>query len=112
MTQQSDGETAGAIAETLGDLPLALAQAAAYIEATGLSLSAYLERLRRSLRRFCAGAKAAPIIRIQWQRPGNMAFEALQQTQPSAISLLRLCAFFAPDDIPACAAAEASVAAA
>ena len=38
VTQQSDAETARAIAETLGDLPLAVAQAAAYIEATGLSL--------------------------------------------------------------------------
>src|SRR5262249_56878231 len=39
VTQQSDAETASAIAETLGDLPLAVAQAAAYMEATGLSLS-------------------------------------------------------------------------
>jgi len=29
-----------------------------------------------------------------------MAFEALQETQPTATGLLKLCAFFAPDDIP------------
>jgi len=36
VTQQSDRKTAGVIAETLGDLPLAVTQAAAYMEATGL----------------------------------------------------------------------------
>ncbi|MGI9173688.1 MAG: TIR domain-containing protein [Rhodothermales bacterium] len=43
---------AGALAETLGDLPLALAQAAAYVQASGLSLGAYLalfETRRREL---------------------------------------------------------------
>jgi hypothetical protein len=49
ITQQLDRETAEAIAETLGDLPLALAQAAAYIEAAELSLTGYLQRLQTHL---------------------------------------------------------------
>jgi tetratricopeptide (TPR) repeat protein len=100
VTQQSDGETAGAIAQTLGDLPLALAQAAAYIDATGLSLSAYGQRLQthqEALLRRGAGSPDYPAtVATTW----TMAFTALQEVPPAALSLLKFCAFFAPDDIP------------
>ena len=105
VTQQSDGETAGAIAETLGDLPLAVAQAAAYIEATGLSLSAYLQRLQTHLEALLSRGEGSPdypdTVATTWEwrlsPPGGPACRAS--------SLLKLCAFFAPDDIPmACCA--------
>lgn len=45
-TGQTDAVSAEALAAELGNLPLALEQAGAYIEATGKSLSAYLELFR------------------------------------------------------------------
>jgi hypothetical protein len=100
VTQQSDRETAETIAETLGDLPLALAQAAAYIEAAELSLTGYLERLQTQLSAFLSRGEGSPDYPATVATTWNMAFEALQKTQPAAIGLLKLCAFFAPDDMP------------
>ena len=99
MTQQSDEEAAGAIAQTLGDLPLALAQAAAYIDATGLSLSAYVQRLQTHLEAFLGRGAGSPEYPETVATTWTMAFAALQEAQPAALSLLKLSAFFAPEDI-------------
>ena len=45
-TGQRDEAAPTALAELLGDLPLALEEAAAYIEATGIGLADYLELVR------------------------------------------------------------------
>jgi tetratricopeptide (TPR) repeat protein len=107
VTQQSDGETAGAIAQTLGDLPLALAQAAAYIDAIGLSLTGYLQRLKTQLEEYLNRGQGSPDYPKTVATTWTMAFEALQEAQPAALSLLKLCAFFAPDDIPEALVREA-----
>ena len=99
-TQQSDREAAAAIAETLGDLPLALAQAAAYIEAAELSLTGYLQRLRSHLQMLLKRGEGSPDYPDTVATTWTMAFEALEQSQPGAIGLLKLCAYFAPDDMP------------
>jgi hypothetical protein len=44
---QDDQDAAGQIAELLGDLPLALEQAGAFIQQTQLALDAYLDKLRQ-----------------------------------------------------------------
>ena len=100
VTQQSDRETAGVIAQTLGDLPLALAQAAAYIDATGLGLSAYVQRLQTHLEALLRQGAGSPDYPATVATTWSMAFAALQDAQPVALSLLQLCAFFAPEDIP------------
>jgi Tfp pilus assembly protein PilF len=100
VTQQSDAEAARTIAETLGDLPLALAQAAAYIDATGLSLRAYGQRLRTHLEALLSRGAGSPEYPATVATTWTMAFAALQEALPPAISLLKLCAFFAPEDIP------------
>jgi hypothetical protein len=100
VTQQSDEETAEAIAQKLGDLPLALAQAAAYIESTGLSLSAYVQRLQTHLEALLRRGQGSPDYPHTVATTWDMAFKALQKNQSAALSLLKLCAFFAPDDIP------------
>jgi Tfp pilus assembly protein PilF len=105
VTQKSDSdresrESAGVIAQTLGDLPLALAQAAAYIEATGLDLSAYVQRLQTHLEALLRRGASSPEYPATVATTWTMAFAALQDTQPAALSLLKLCAFFAPEDIP------------
>jgi hypothetical protein len=54
-TEQSDAAAATALAEALGDMPLALALAGAYIEETGGTLSGYLELMRRSKTQVLSG---------------------------------------------------------
>jgi hypothetical protein len=72
VTQQLDRETAGVIAETLGNLPLALAQAAAYIEAAELSLTGYLQRLQSHLEALLSRGEGSPDYPpTLWQRPGQ-----------------------------------------
>jgi tetratricopeptide (TPR) repeat protein len=95
-TPDQDQASATHLAEQLGDLPLALEQAAAYLEQTGMPLAAYLaayQRRRRPLR-----AKARPVayqgqIDTTWQL-------TIDQLAPAGIELLRLCAFLAPEAIP------------
>ena len=100
VTRHDDLDAADAIANTLGDLPLAVAQAADYIVATGMSLSAYHQRLEQNLSDYLSrgegGLDYPATVATTW----NLAFEALQINHPDAIDLLRLCAFFAPDNIP------------
>jgi tetratricopeptide (TPR) repeat protein len=87
------------LAETLGDLPLALEQAAAYMEQTHTSVLDYLELL---------GERAGELLELGelTDHPDTVASTwALSLTRaqveaPSAQALLALCAFLAPDDIP------------
>ena len=98
--QQSD-EGAYKLAEELGYLPLALAQAAAYIEESRVSFSGYLEIYHRHqaemLNRNVPLSDDYPAtVATTWE----IAFQTLQAQSPAAVSLLRLCAFLSPDDIP------------
>jgi tetratricopeptide (TPR) repeat protein len=98
-TGDADTEAARALAEVLGDLPLALEQAAAYVEQSGLSLARYLalfrERSTDLLRRGSAGSNPDTVATV-WQ----LSFERLRDESPAGAAVLRLCAFMAPDDIP------------
>ena len=66
-TGQADASGARLLAEELGRLPLALAQAAAVIAAQHLSYGTYLERLRR-LRVACWPRKRPGTTRRGWRR--------------------------------------------
>jgi len=86
------------LAAELGDLPLALAQAGAYIEETGISVAEYLTRFREHraelMRR--GGQGNDRTVATTW----SIAFRDAQQRSRAAGELLDLCAFLAPDDIP------------
>lgn len=90
-----DEELAGRLAELLGGLPLALEQAAAYIERHRLSLAAYLEEWREERSRVLAWYDdsrmhyPAPVA-ATWQR----TFDGLSA---SARALLRLVSLLAPE---------------
>ena len=107
-TGQTDFDAAELLAEALGDLPLALAQAGAYMEESGASLSGYLElfrkRQRELLRRGAAGDTTTPTVATTW----DIAFKEAQSRVAAAAELLSLTAFLAPDDIPRDALGEAS----
>jgi len=89
------------IVEQLDGLPLALDQAGAYIEETGCSLSDYLERYQ--LQQAVLLARRG---RMGEDHPYSamttltMACIRVEQTNPAALALLRLCAFLHADAIP------------
>jgi tetratricopeptide (TPR) repeat protein len=96
-----EGSQAIELATVLGGLPLALEQAAAYINACGESIPGYLELFReRQMELFDQAYSPAPsdyhaTVRTTWE----VSFRRLQENT-LAVQLLQLCAFFAPDDIP------------
>jgi tetratricopeptide (TPR) repeat protein len=93
------------IAAELGYLPLALEQAAAYIEYTAIEPAAYLDRLRRYPARMFAvsapereadeSANQRTVARI-WQ----LSLQAIEDEEPLAGEILRTFAWFSPDPIP------------
>jgi tetratricopeptide (TPR) repeat protein len=94
-----DEPAAAALAEALGDLPLALEQAAAYLEATSTPPSDYLDLLRdRASELFALGvaANSQRTIATTW----TVSLHRVAQESSAAQDLLTLCAFLAPDSIP------------
>lgn len=89
------------IVEAVDGLPLALDQAGAYIEETGCSLTDYLKfyktRRNRLLRTRGRDASGHPEpVATTW----SLSFDKIEQANPAAAELLRLCAFLHPDAIP------------
>jgi hypothetical protein len=98
-TGTDDERATAALAEALGDLPLALAEAAAYIEQTQVSLDEYLQLVReRAVELFGLAQPTGAVRRVAtvW----SLALEQVRKEAPAAEALLQLCAFLAPDDIP------------
>jgi tetratricopeptide (TPR) repeat protein len=93
------GSDAGELAARLGDLPLALDQAAAYLDQTGMPPEEYQQLLgTRSAdlyRRGQAAGHPATIATI-W----SLSIDRLQDTAPAAVQILELCAWLAPEPIP------------
>jgi len=98
-TGATDKQALDALAETLGDLPLALEQAAAYIEETKMTPSDYLALFREhetELLAFGAPTTTEQTVATVWQVSLNRA----RAQESTAEDLLALCAFLAPDAIP------------
>jgi hypothetical protein len=102
-TKQQDPEAEAAattLASSLGGLPLALEQAAAYIVAAGMvSLANYAELFAtRALELLGRGQPLGyqHTVATTW----SLALQKLQNTEPSAVGLLTLAAFLGPDDLP------------
>ena len=99
-TGDTDEAAAGALAEELGDLPLALEQAASYIEVTGRSLSGYLELFRQRQQELLALGEVSDEYSYTVATTWELSFQQVEEAAPVAADLLRLTAFLAPDDIP------------
>jgi tetratricopeptide (TPR) repeat protein/transcriptional regulator with XRE-family HTH domain len=103
MEQAPAAERAQALelAGLLDGLPLALDQAAAYIEETECGLAGYLSRYRTrsgkllQLRGGGAVSDHPEAVAKTW----SLSFEKVQQANPAAADLLRVCAFLHPDAI-------------
>jgi tetratricopeptide (TPR) repeat protein len=94
----ADEETAERLAAELGFLPLALEQAAAYIVAQRIPLTAYLDSLRRDPARMHAvgSASAQQTVARLW----DLHITAIRGKNPAAVRLLSVLAWYAPDAIP------------
>jgi class 3 adenylate cyclase/Tfp pilus assembly protein PilF/DNA-binding XRE family transcriptional regulator len=94
-------KTARQLVKELDGLPLALDQAGAYIEETSCSLPEYLTlywRHHATLlnRQSSLSADYPHTVASTW----SLSFQQVEQENPAAAELLRLCAFTEPDAIP------------
>ncbi|MET9906647.1 FxSxx-COOH system tetratricopeptide repeat protein [Streptomyces sp. NPDC006476] len=93
-------EDADRIAETLGDFPMAMEIAAAWLSQTAMPLDTYLERVRTQVSAALSGSESSgdsqqgsllAVWRLTVDRLGN--------ERPAAVRLLELCSFFSPEPI-------------
>ncbi|MGR6967355.1 FxSxx-COOH system tetratricopeptide repeat protein [Geodermatophilus sp. URMC 61] len=94
-------ELADALAAELGDLPLAAAQAAGYLEQTELPPADYLRRFRTRRATLLARGEVVGYsgrIDTTWA----LSLERLRCEDPAAVQLLQWAAFLAPEPIPLC----------
>jgi hypothetical protein len=95
-TGETDAEAANALAEELGDLPLALAQAGAYIEETGRPLAEYLALFRQRPAALLERPVSFPAkVATAWEDSLAAVFGS-----QAAAELLSLCSFLPMDEIP------------
>lgn len=92
-------EVALQIAHELGNLPLALNQAGAYLAATRTSLTGYFslyKRYRSDLLKEQRDGNYSASVATTW----NLSFDEVEKRNPAAAELLRACAMMAFDVIP------------
>jgi hypothetical protein len=90
---------ANQLAEQLGDLPLAIAQAAGYLAETGMRASEYLALLgTRAAELFSRGRPQSYPLSLAGAT--QVAADQLGNHAPVAVELLGLCAYLAPEPIP------------
>jgi Domain of unknown function (DUF4062)/Tetratricopeptide repeat len=98
-TGDPDRQAALELAGELGGLPLALEQAAAYIQATAGSLSGYLGSFRQHQDELLSRGEPTDYdktVATTW----SLALRRLDESAPGVAGLLRLLAFLAPEPVP------------
>jgi hypothetical protein len=97
-TGDPDTTAGDAVAEALGDLPLALEQAGAYCDVHDVPLTSYANLLRKhAARLFEVGRPSdyGETVATTW----TLAFQAVER-ESAAVAVLFTCAFLAPEQIP------------
>lgn len=91
------GDDANLVADALGDLPLAVEQAATWRAETGMSAGEYVRLLddKKSELLGTAPMDYELPVTAAW----NVSLDRLQESNPAALELLQTCAFFAPEPI-------------
>jgi tetratricopeptide (TPR) repeat protein len=92
------GDEADQIAEKLGDLPLAIEQAAAWRAVTGMPVGEYLRLFDESVAEILDAA-TAPHHEVSVAAAWNVSFDELKTRNPAAHQILHICAFFSPEPI-------------
>ena len=86
------------VADALGHLPLAVEQASAWLEQTGMPARVYVEQLNTQSTRILA-LNQPPDYPMPVVATWNLSFDRLKQRSPAAVRLLQLCAFFSAGPI-------------
>ncbi|MGD0559753.1 MAG: FxSxx-COOH system tetratricopeptide repeat protein, partial [Streptosporangiaceae bacterium] len=92
-------EDANALADKLGDLPLALEQAGALQAETGMTVDEYLRLLEKQVAAVMSEGKS-PDYPLPMTAAWKLSVQTLEKNQPQAVRLLRCCAFFGAEPIP------------
>ncbi|WP_410667605.1 FxSxx-COOH system tetratricopeptide repeat protein [Amycolatopsis sp. cmx-4-68] len=92
-------EDADRLATVLGDLPLAVEQAAAWRAETGMATDEYLE-LFESKRTELLQSRPPADYDVAVEAAWNVSLDRLREENPGALELLEVCAFFSPEPIP------------
>ncbi|WP_017587752.1 FxSxx-COOH system tetratricopeptide repeat protein [Nocardiopsis ganjiahuensis] len=94
-------EEAERLAEELGDLPLALNQAAVWLHESGMSAAEYLEQFARKKEEMILLLEPEdPDYQIPVAAAWNVSLDRLAVTNPGALRLLQLCSFLSAAPIP------------
>ncbi|MEV1082149.1 FxSxx-COOH system tetratricopeptide repeat protein [Streptomyces sp. NPDC050211] len=93
-----DDPTADRLAETLGDLPLGIEQAAVWLSETGMPADEYLRLFEQQAAELMV-SDPPPDYPLSVAAAWNVSLERLQKNHPAALQLLQVCAFFAPEPI-------------
>lgn len=99
-TGQDDEHAAAELARALGNLPLVLEHAGAYVEQTGLTLADYLDLFRTRRRELWEATGALLGYGHDLLTTWTLAFEQVREQMPAAWDLLSLCAHLAAEQIP------------
>ena len=98
-TDDPNPQAAATLAKTLGYLPLALEQAAAYIRETSISLDNYQTLFQKHHAQLLQDGRLftgyPDTVATTWE----LSFQKVQKAAPAAADFLNLCAFLAPDAI-------------
>jgi hypothetical protein len=95
-----DEDDADQVAEALGDLPLAVAQAAGYMAETGMPAGEYRALVHeRAAELFRHGRPTS--YRLSLTAVTGLALDRLRAADPAAAQLAEICAFLAPYPVPA-----------
>jgi hypothetical protein len=86
-------EQAGRVAELLGDLPIAVAAAGAWLKDTGTPIIEYLRQIERHGPSIPELGSDNPSLETTW----DLSLERLQQRSAAAYRLLQLCSVLAPE---------------
>ncbi|MFJ4094840.1 FxSxx-COOH system tetratricopeptide repeat protein [Kitasatospora sp. NPDC089913] len=92
-------EEAGQVAEAVGDLPLAVEIASAWLAETDTTVAAYLAQLRTESVRVLSMAAAPTDYPTPADAAWNISIARLREQSPAAVRLLQLCAFLSAEPI-------------
>ncbi|MFI0713167.1 FxSxx-COOH system tetratricopeptide repeat protein [Streptomyces inhibens] len=87
------------LSDAVQDLPLLLAQTAAWLDANPMSPKEYIELIRRG-EPSLVGIRISSDYPMAFQTSWAITLNTLRERSPGAVELLKLFAFFAPDAIP------------
>lgn len=93
-------EDADRIAEELGDLPMAVELAAAWLRETAMPVDTYLEQVRNRVSQVLTADSSGeygtqPSLPAVWR----LSVDRLRAERPAAVRLLEVCSFFSPEPI-------------